>query len=102
MQRDLAELTSAAPVTETHILFAGLATIGINPATPQSGWRLWGDARHWLSLTANRDIYEREIALHENGNISLPGGRRHHSDANPHGGNHPYCAPRAEQYPFEA
>lgn len=74
IERDLDALTAAAPVSEAHILFGGLAALGLGHKTSQSGWRLWDEACHWLSLSTNGEVYEREIVLHENGNISLTGG----------------------------
>lgn len=74
IERDLAELTIAEPVTETHLLFAGLAALGIDMKSPKVGWRLWDDARHWLSLSTEGEVFEREIVLHETGDISLVGG----------------------------
>jgi 3-methylcrotonyl-CoA carboxylase alpha subunit len=74
IERDFDDLTTAAPVSEAHILFGGLAALGLTLEKPQSGWRLWDDARHWLSLSSDGEVIEREIVLHENGNISLTGG----------------------------
>lgn len=71
IERDLDTLTRAIPPSITHVAFAGLAALGIDPTSQKNGWRLWGDAHHKLKLVSNDDLIEGIITLYANGNISV-------------------------------
>ncbi|WP_417210157.1 acetyl/propionyl/methylcrotonyl-CoA carboxylase subunit alpha [Antarctobacter sp.] len=50
IERDLADLVTAPEPGGVHIAIAAFAALGIEPASPHLGWRLWGDAVHDLTL----------------------------------------------------
>jgi Acetyl/propionyl-CoA carboxylase, alpha subunit len=76
IERELDALTVPTPVSEEHLAFAALSGLGIRPEALRLGWRLWGDARHAISLVCGPDMFERSLILQSDGAITLTGGDR--------------------------
>ncbi|MBL4811156.1 MAG: acetyl/propionyl/methylcrotonyl-CoA carboxylase subunit alpha [Rhodobacteraceae bacterium] len=71
IERDLDSLTCAIPPSIAHVVFAGIAALGIDPAAQTNGWRLWGAAQHRLKLVSNDDVIDATMTLHADKRISL-------------------------------
>ena len=74
IDRDLESLICPAPMTEAHIVVAGIAAHDLRPELPFFGWRLWGEAVHEMRLTSGGLVLERRIVLHGDGSVTLTGG----------------------------
>jgi 3-methylcrotonyl-CoA carboxylase alpha subunit len=73
IERDLAELTAPEPVSEISLAVAAIAGLGLDPATPYFGWRLWDDAAHDVRFRHEGELIERRLILRPNG-VTLSGG----------------------------
>lgn len=73
IERDLTALTTSAPLSETHIAFAAIAALKLDPKARDFGFRLWGDAQHALRLVYDGELVECRLTLHGDGSVSLAG-----------------------------
>ena len=73
IERDLTALTTSAPLSETHIVFAAIAALELDPKARDFGFRLWGDADHALRFVYDGELVERRVTLHGDGTVSLNG-----------------------------
>ncbi|PRX10810.1 UNVERIFIED_ORG: 3-methylcrotonyl-CoA carboxylase alpha subunit [Martelella mediterranea] len=74
IERELASLTAAADLPEVHVALAAILALGIDPAAPHLGFRIWGGAFHDVRLSARNRAYERCLSLAQGGAMRLSGG----------------------------
>ncbi|MFZ2102603.1 MAG: biotin/lipoyl-containing protein, partial [Oricola sp.] len=74
IDRDLASLTAAEPLSETAIALAALTALGIDPAARFAGWRSWGEASHAVRLVHDGEMLARRLVLPGDGSVALEGG----------------------------
>jgi 3-methylcrotonyl-CoA carboxylase alpha subunit len=74
IERDLAALTTPAPLTEEAIALAALAALRIDLSDPALGWRLWGSATHAVRLLHEGAVIDRLLTVRDMGRITLSGG----------------------------
>lgn len=74
IERDLASLICVQSVSETHIAFAALAALNVDPKRQRTGWRHWGGATHHVSVIVEGEPLERHIVLPGDGSVILQGG----------------------------
>lgn len=67
IERCMDELTRTTLPDEITLAMAMVATLGINPACPTAGWRIWGEASHRATLVLNDQTFDRRIVLQGEG-----------------------------------
>ena len=74
IDRNVAALTTRAPLPETAIALASVVALGIDPAARFTGWRQFGDAACRIRARYRDETLDRRLVLHGGGAVSLEGG----------------------------
>lgn len=71
IENNLELLTVKSQPDEIVIAMAMIAALGIDPASANCGWRLWGEASHAAWLVLDDEVIARRVVLQGNGHVRL-------------------------------